>query len=336
VSKAGITTIGRIDIDSLPPFPDHFYLYPWDYNITIITHLGYSIFSNCTSPSGTIQIPYNEADVRFSEKNLRLFVLNNYNLWENITYRIDLENNTISGWSTFFYRHYHIIIEILDDRYPFTSICVNGSTLPWHDTAYSPTPVVISWQTLNELTGFQELFYSLNGINWTSVTEPFIIANQCDLDIYYYSVDLVGNEEPVRSFRLVIDWIPPATTYSFEESIIRNGLLYVKSLSNLFLITTDNTDDNPRQYYRIDGGDTERYHDQIRLWYLTYGPHLLEFYAVDCSGNAGPVQSLTFILVSSQQYNLKYHQPFFITLGITIGLIGLAVVVLIILVKKYR
>ncbi|NVM27420.1 MAG: hypothetical protein HWN65_01150 [Candidatus Helarchaeota archaeon] len=338
VSSNGTTTISLVHVDNLPPLPGYFYLGPYNHkhNTTVVTHFCYNISMSSFHSLTFLRIPYDEGNVKYSEKNLRLFELDQFNTWNNRTLTIDTVNNCIYGQTNSVYNCQYAILEILDTVPAYTRALFDGIQVInyWEFTA----PVNISYRVLYELTGVYGYNYSFDNVSWTTYTGPFIVANEYNLRFWYYSWDVCGNVEKIRDYRITIDWTPPTTTHSIDDYINQDGEIYVCPLSILTLETTDNLDEHATIYYRIDGGDyIEITHsNEIRLSSLSYGTHTVEYYAVDKLGNIEAVQSFTIHYISQREFGWKKIEPTIITLVITAGLIGLAALGIFILVKKFR
>jgi len=84
--------------------------------------------------------------------------------------------------------------------------------------------------TLNatDQDGVNATYYRINNGTWETYTEPFVISEDGDdILIEYYSVDIDGNIEDVKSSELDIDQTPPEI--SFEWSIFEDGeIIYIK------------------------------------------------------------------------------------------------------------
>ncbi|NVM27422.1 MAG: hypothetical protein HWN65_01160 [Candidatus Helarchaeota archaeon] len=334
VFSNGTTTISLVDVDDLPPLPSAFYLgsYSLRYETSVLTHFCYNI--TMTEASTTfLRIPYDEDNV-FCEKNLRLFRLDQFNTWDNITSKIDIVNNFIYGQTTTPNEYIFAIIEILDTHAPFTRVYLNSTEASIFE-GFS-APVTVNFDVIDEFTGVLDFYYSFNGVNWTTFTGSFIIANECDIDFYYYSKDVLGNEESIDSFHLVLDWTPPTTTHAIEGYLERDGKIYVNILSEITLTTTDNFDNYPSDYYRINGGAWKPCSGEITLYDLGFGTYTIEYYARDNLGNSESVHSFTFTYVSQSEYRWMKIQPTLIKLVIIAGIVGLVIVVFIIIIKKRR
>ena len=77
--------------------------------------------------------------------------------------------------------------------------------------------------TLNatDNSGVLETYYRINSGDWEIYYYPFVISEEGDnILIEYYSVDIHGNKEDVKSATLDIDKTPPEITFRFEKEKI--------------------------------------------------------------------------------------------------------------------
>lgn len=159
--------------------------------------------------------------------------------------------------------------------------------------------------------GIENLFYSVDGANWTTYSGPFSLTGLSQGKHYlrYYAVDRVNNSESYHLVGFNIDDHGPDVTLTPQgPHFYGNGTLAIGRETNLVLTAEDPYSGVEMIYYKIDTGTYGPYTSPLNLAYLTEGEHTLEFYAVDNLGLLGPANITTIILV-------KYKPTVDMTLG---------------------
>jgi hypothetical protein len=154
--------------------------------------------------------------------------------------------------------------------------------------------LVISTQTKLKLTATDELgvkssFYKINSGNDTRYTGSISVANLAEGEhtIQYYSIDLAGNIEDIKSLVFFVDRTPPMV---FEE-IMGNtymvaGKEYSSGRSQLRIVAVDNKAGVKDIYYSINNEPFARYEKPIFLSEITSAISIRS-YAIDNVNNKG-------------------------------------------------
>jgi hypothetical protein len=171
----------------------------------------------------------------------------------------------------------------IDGTPPVTTILFNGTL--GNDNWYL-SPVNITLLALDIGSGVNYTMYKLDENNWTIYSVSFLISDDGEHNISYYSVDTLGNIETIKSVNIYIDKTPPSTTHSFSGTIGNNGW-YISDVIVTF-IALDNQSGVNHTYYRIDNGSWIEYTAPGPIAYD--GIHTLEYYSVDVAGNEEPVK----------------------------------------------
>ncbi len=109
---------------------------------------------------------------------------------------------------------------------------------------------------------------------------PFTISSQAYANsLGFYSVDTLGNAEPLQGFYVPIDYTPPVTTFS-EVS------------SRVSLTATDNASGIAATYYILDGKPAQTYAGPMNPG--PPGSHTITYWSVDNAGNTEAKHTTSF------------------------------------------
>ncbi len=97
---------------------------------------------------------------------------------------------------------YDAVLIRIDKHAPNTTVSLTGTMI--NDNWYLGN-LQITLTSTDNLSGVIETQYSLDGINWITYTGPFIIPETGEVTLYYRSIDLADNIEPMKSiiFRIL-------------------------------------------------------------------------------------------------------------------------------------
>jgi len=189
---------------------------------------------------------------------------------------------------------------ILDIIPPVTIIYFNGTV---GDNDWYTTPVLVSLVAIDSQSGVNETMYKLDGGNWINYTAPFMVSNDGNHTISYYSVDEVGNAETVKSTNLKIDKIVPVTTHTFSGTIGNNSW-YISNVT-ITLSVTDTGSGVNHTYYQIDNGSWNIYVSPIVV--SIEDTHTLNYYSIDKAGNMEPIKG-PFLFKIDKTKPITTHQ----------------------------
>ena len=125
--------------------------------------------------------------------------------------------------------------------------------------------------------------YKLNEGEWITYTGPFVVTENGEYTLYYYSVDLAGNTEMMKEveFKIEHDIEPPETEHVFEGISGDND--WFISIVTVRLIAEDDSAGVDYTMYKLDDGEWEIYEDPFVV--ADDGVHTLLYYSVDYVGN---------------------------------------------------
>ena len=84
---------------------------------------------------------------------------------------------------------------------PVTEYELKGELMPW---GWYVTNVTVTLNATNETTGVKEIKYRIDGGDWNTYTEPFVISEPGTHLVEYYSVDVWGATETTKNFTVKI------------------------------------------------------------------------------------------------------------------------------------
>jgi len=147
----------------------------------------------------------------------------------------------------------------------------------------------------DENSGIEKIYYSLNEKDFNIYTSPFIIENEGEQIIKYYSVDYVGNVEKINEKRFNVDRTPPKTYYNITG--ISDGEVIAIS-TKIYLTADDSISGITKTFYRIDDEPEKLYSagTYIPIKHLLDGQHNLHFYSIDKVGNKESENIIPFYL----------------------------------------
>ena len=120
--------------------------------------------------------------------------------------------------------------------------------------------------------------YSVDGGSWTTYTAPFDVSGEGVTTVEFFSVDMAGNEEDIKSVDVMIDTVAPSTSYSLDG--------YTVTLAG-----SDASSGVETSHYSIDDGAWTTYSGSFTV--TGSGSHTVEFYSVDVAGNEEAVDSFS-------------------------------------------
>ncbi|MFQ5811071.1 MAG: OmpL47-type beta-barrel domain-containing protein, partial [Armatimonadota bacterium] len=177
----------------------------------------------------------------------------------------------------------HIVL--VDETPPVTNVTLEGSP---GVGGWFRSPVEVTLQATDNLTGIESTFYRTDGSPWTAYVGPIAVVEEGTTHLEYYSSDTAGNVEPVQGIDVRIDTAPPGTEVDLEGTTGDDGW-YVTPVNVIFL-ASDATSGVNETLYRVDGGPWLPYSTSLAL--QADGTHLVEYRSVDRAGNVETVHEL--------------------------------------------
>lgn len=194
--------------------------------------------------------------------------------------------------------HKPIIFEVYaDSKPPYTEYIAKESKAYWSGLKlYYGDNLIVFLQASQGLSGLNKTYFSVNGEPYKVYTDSLLFNKAGEYKIKYYSVDNVGNMEPVKSKSFIIDLEKPVTIKILHGDLYENIL---SARSSIQLNAKDSISGVAKIYYTIDDAQERVYNNRIAALSLNEGEHVIKYYAVDYVGNSEPVQEYRFYVDKS-------------------------------------
>jgi len=168
----------------------------------------------------------------------------------------------------------------IDTGAPATTCTVDGllGSQGWY-----VTNVTVALIANDTISGINYTKYKLNDGLWMNYTEPFDVTEDGTYILYYYSIDLAGNNETIKhmSFQIQYDAVPPVTIHDFDGTSGDNEW-FVSSVTTL-LSAIDDSAGVDYTMYKIGDGIWTTYTGLFSV--VEDATHTLYYYSVDKAGN---------------------------------------------------
>ncbi len=151
---------------------------------------------------------------------------------------------------------------------------------------YYTTPVQVTINSSDNLSGVGTVYYRINGGNTINYTGAFTVSTDGTTQIDYSNTDVAGNNNLNWStviFR--IDKTPPVTVASFSQTNLGNNGWY-RGTVQISMSATDNVSGVEKIQYTIDNGTLKIYSAPFN--YSTSGIHSLNYWSNDKVFNYEP------------------------------------------------
>jgi len=149
-------------------------------------------------------------------------------------------------------------------------------------------PVTVTLNASDNLSGVGSTFYKINGGALQTYSGTFSISADGVYNLEYWSVDVAGNAESIKTRLVKIDSTAPVTQASVSGTAGIND--WYRSAVQVALSAFDNVSGVQSTFYSIDGGATVTYAGPFVL--STPGPHTVAYWSVDNLGNTEAAHSL--------------------------------------------
>ena len=149
-------------------------------------------------------------------------------------------------------------------------------------------PVTVTLNASDNLSGVGSTFYKLNGGPMQTYSGTFSISADGVYNLEYWSVDVAGNAESIKSRLVKIDSTAPVTQASASGSAGTNN--WYRSSVQVSLSASDNVSGVQQTFYSVDGGATQTYAGPFVI--SSQGQHSVQYWSVDNIGNTEAAHSL--------------------------------------------
>ncbi len=175
-----------------------------------------------------------------------------------------------------------------DFQPPVSTLTVGAPKFSSRDTLFISSKSKISIKAVDEGSGVEGIYYSLDNDSSKSYTQPFYLDQSGAHNISHGAIDQVNNKEEGKKLEVYVDNLPPAINHDFSVESIGNKTvrdeLYTIYPTNvmLYLSATDARSGSDRIEYAINGGSTQTSNP---VKGFVPGNYLIEVKAYDVLGN---------------------------------------------------
>jgi len=188
-----------------------------------------------------------------------------------------------------------VIFEIYSDSRPPVTRFSLSSKKPYqnNDVLFFEQPIDLTLEASDAMSGVEATYYSINGQNYRTLDQPVTLDKEILYEIYYYSVDHVGNAEDPKTLQIKIDLTPPETKLSVSTDDYQDIL---SPRSKIILEANDENSGVKQTIFSLNDGSEYRYNQPVNISKLSEGEHSLSYYSVDHAGNKESLQTFSFYL----------------------------------------
>lgn len=148
-------------------------------------------------------------------------------------------------------------------------------------TGWFTTAVEVTLTVDDPHSGINQTRYRVNRGNWNGYVEPFLLSNDGEMRVEYYSIDHANNREESGEFTVWIDQTDPSVAHTLVGNPAANGVF--PSEVTLMLSATDTTSGVSTLEYSVDGGEWTPY--SAPVGFSADGNVTVDYRATDVAGN---------------------------------------------------
>ncbi len=174
-----------------------------------------------------------------------------------------------------------------------TATATNTDASSYSFGTWTNQDVTVSLSATDDLSGVASTSYTLDGGGTEAYSAPFTVTGEGDHTVTFWSVDTVGNTEPVQTVHVKIDTTVPTTIATAKNA--DNTTYTFGDWTNQNVTVTLSASDTggsgvASTSYTLDGGSTQAYSAPFTV--TGEGDHTITFWSVDTVGNTEPVQTV--------------------------------------------
>lgn len=178
-----------------------------------------------------------------------------------------------------------------EDTTPPETICILDGVM---EQSVYISDVTVTLIATDDMSGVNYTMYKLDTGMWQYYAVPFVVSEDGDHIVYFYSVDFAENIEPEKNSTFTIqvpDTTPPETICILDG--IMEGGIYITEVT-VTLIATDDGSGVNYTMYKINEGVWQVYSEPFVI--SENGTYAIYFYSVDFAENVEPEKSRTFTI----------------------------------------
>jgi uncharacterized membrane protein len=146
----------------------------------------------------------------------------------------------------------------------------------------------------DEMSGVKQTYIAEGSQVFSPYTQTLPLEKEGDYIFSFYTVDNVGNVEPVKKSVFTVDLTPPKTYYNIVGLAQRN---IISVSTKIYLTPTDSISGVSKTFFRFDDEPARLYTGgMLNFSYLNDGEHTLYWYSIDNVRNQEAEQEFKFYL----------------------------------------
>ena len=203
----------------------------------------------------------------------------------------DEGDGAYSTWPLFFHDYPDLDMYgdlLLTEEPPLTTAELSGDE---GEAGWFVSEVEVTLTATGGTGGVANTSYSIDGAGWQTYTDPFVIDDEGSHTVRFYSIDMGGNEEPVRSVMVMVDTVAPETDVVISGTMGEDDWLVSAATATFSVV--DASSGLSVTMYRLDGGEWTEL-TGATLTVSEDGAHTLEYYSVDVAGHEESASTVEF------------------------------------------
>ena len=242
-----------------------------------------------------ISIPYDPSSISDPEGlKIKKFEFSTKQ-WKDVT--LSINKNEISIVAEIDSFSIFAIVQPSDSTPPTTEASLEG--VMGNDDWYI-SDVNVTLTATDDISGVANTYYSFDSMSWFDYESIITVSDEGYKDVYYYSVDAIGNMEDIKSVSMKIDKTPPVSTLTIQNYYEKDNIVYVTQASKFQIAATDAMSGLAHMFYRINNSEWKDI-DNANLINFTLnitGSYAIEYYSTDYAGNVEEIHLVDVIMPS--------------------------------------
>jgi len=141
-------------------------------------------------------------------------------------------------------------------------------------------------------SGLENIYYTLSSDGFKKYSSSLQMDKEGEIELYYYSLDNVGNSEKIIRKNFVVDLTSPSTEHSINGIVFEETIL--SPTSSFTISSSDNLSGVKNTFYVFDGANNFKYNTIVKLSNLKDGNHILKYWSIDNVENSELESAKTF------------------------------------------
>jgi hypothetical protein len=193
------------------------------------------------------------------------------------------------------HKHVDNFVVYADGVAPQTRISyLNAPNFSKTGKTYYGKGLAVKLDAVDEMSGVKETYIAVGSQVFSPYTQILSLEKEGDYVFSFYTVDNVGNVEPVKKSVFTVDLTPPRTFYNVVG--LAQGKV-ISSSTKIYFTPTDSISGVAKTFFRFDDEPPRLYTGGILDFnYLNDGEHTLYWYSMDNVRNNEPEQKFEFYL----------------------------------------